>query len=155
MKRILILSFATIVLVIGIYASMGKIAPLSWQLWGKVNQHSGVGLHGYDVVSYHTAGNPEIGSEQLSSAWEGTTWHFSSAENKALFESGPDRYIPSYGGFCAYAVLNNFTADVDPTVWYIHNGKLYLFASDNPKNSWVAEISNDVIQTSDKNWAKR
>lgn len=155
MKRILICSLAAIILAVGIFSAVGKIAPLSWELWGDVNQQSGVGSGGYDVVSYHTLGEPLIGDGEISSSWKGTMWHFSSVKNKALFDSDPERYAPSYGGFCAFAVLKKFTADVDPTVWHIQNGKLYLFASEDPKNSWIAEISNGSIQTSDQNWANR
>jgi hypothetical protein len=29
------------------------------------------------------------------------TWHFASAENKALFEANPAQYAPAHGGWCA------------------------------------------------------
>lgn len=154
MKKILIFSLAAIILSVTIFALSGKIAPLSWQLWGEINQQSGVGLRGYDVVSYHTQEEPRLGNDEISSHWKGADWHFISVKNKAIFDSDPERYAPSYGGFCAFAVLKQFTADVDPTVWYIKNGKLYLFASDRPKNDWVAEISSGAIEKSNQNWAQ-
>ncbi len=152
MKKLLLLSLTVVVLGIGTYATMGKIAPLSWQLWGDVNQDSGVGSGGYDVVSYHTPGEPVIGDENITSSWNGTTWRFSTTENKNLFDSNPERYAPRYGGFCAYAVLNNFTADINPTSWHVDNGRLYLFASHGPRKAWVAEILNGAISKSDANW---
>lgn len=155
MKKALLLIFAAIILGVGTYATMGKIAPLSWQLWGDVNQSSGIGSGGYDVVSYHTLEEPLLGDGKYSSNWNGTTWHFSSSENKDLFDSNPQRYAPSYGGYCAYAVLNNFTADVNPKTWHIENGKLYLFASDGPRKAWIAEISSGAVGQSDKNWEQR
>lgn len=155
MKKILLLSLAVVILGIGVFATMGKIAPLSWQLWGDVNQDSGVGSGGYDVVSYHTLGEPTVGDENISSSWDGVTWRFSSMENKNLFDSNPERYTPSYGGFCAYAVLNNFTANINPTAWHIDNGNLYLFASDGPRKAWIAEISQGAINKSDANWEQR
>ena len=155
MKKVLLFGIAAIVFGVGAFATMGKMAPLSWQLWGDINQDAGVGSGGYDVVSYQTPGEPVVGSEEISSNWEDTVWHFSSLENKALFDSNPERYVPSYGGFCAYAVLKNFTADVDPTVWHVNNDKLYLFASDGPRKAWISEISNGVVGRTDANWKQR
>lgn len=155
MKKILLSILALIVLGIGGYAASGKIAPLSWQLWGDVNQNSGLGSRGYDVVSYHIQGEPIVGDEDISSSWNGTTWRFSSVENKTLFDADPARYAPSYGGFCAYAVLNNFTADVNPTVWHIDGGNLYLFASDGPREAWISEIADGAINKSNSNWDAR
>lgn len=155
MKKILLLSLAVIVLGIGTFASVGKMAPLSWQLWGDVNQESGIGSGGYDVVSYHTPGEPVAGDEEISSRWKDTTWLFSSVANKELFDSNPERYAPSYGGFCAYAVLNNFSADINPNSWHLENGNLYLFASDGPRKAWIAEMSNGAINKSDANWEQR
>ena len=155
MKKILLLGLVIVLVGIGTFAATGKIAPLSWELWGDVNQDSGIGAGGYDVVSYHSTGEPTAGDQNFSSTWNDTTWHFSTIENKRLFDSNPELYAPSYGGFCAYAVLNNFTADIDPTAWHIENGKLYLFASEDPRNAWVAQIPQGVITESDKNWQQR
>lgn len=155
MKKALLLGLALATLGIGTYATIGKIAPLSWQLWGDINQSSGIGSGGYDVVSYHTKGEPVVGNARFTSNWKGAIWRFSSLENKKLFDSSPERYAPSYGGFCAYAVLNNFTADINPTAWHIDDGKLYLFASDGPRTAWLAEIAKGAISESDANWEQR
>lgn len=155
MKKVL-LGFM-LVLMLGVFGfgAKGKIAPLSWGLWGDVNVQSGVGAHGYDVVSYHAAGLPTVGLEQYSSEFAGATWHFSEQKNKKIFEADPGNYIPRYGGFCAFAVYKNVTADVNPEIWHIENGSLYLFASETAKQSWVAEISQNSIAVTDRNWSSR
>lgn len=155
MKKLLLAGL--VILVVGVlgFAAKGKIAPLSWGLWGDVNLESGVGSGGYDVVSYHTTGAPVVGLREYSSEFNGATWYFSKPENKQIFETNPEGYIPMYGGFCAFAVYNNVTADVNPTIWHIENGKLYLFASDGPKRDWIAKISQSAIETTDHNWVNR
>lgn len=35
------------------------------------------------------------------------------------FKADPERYAPRYGGYCAYAVSHNDTAEGDPKVWSI------------------------------------
>ncbi len=155
MKKVILSTSIFLILAIGVVATTGKIAPLSWQLWSDVNQDSGVGLGGYDLVSYRLDGGPTIGNERYSSSWNGVAWYFSSAKNKTLFDLNPARFSPAYGGFCAFAVKNNFTADVDPMVWHLHKDKLYLFASDGSHKKWVAEISQGVIENSDLNWEQR
>ena len=155
MKKVLI--GALVVLLLGVvgFAANGKIAPLSWGLWGDVNAEGGVGSRGYDVVSYHTTGTPVVGLEHYSSDFNGAKWYFSKLEHKELFDKNPERYVPRYGGFCAYAVYNDVTANINPTIWHIENERLYLFASESTKQDWVTEISKNGIEITDRNWAQR
>ena len=154
-KKIAMIVIGVIILGVGTISVVGKISPLSWQLWGDVNQDGGIAIDGYDAVSYHLAGEPMQGDAEFSTSWDGVEWHFASAQNKALFEQNPSRYTPEYGGYCAFAVLKSLTADVDPQVWHIHNNKLYLFASQDPKDKWVSEIPQGSLETSDQNWDGR
>ena len=158
MKKILIIILAIIILAVGAvgaFAANYKIAPLPWTLWGDVNQESGVGASGYDVVSYHLAEQPTKGNQTYRSNWNGTSWYFSNAENKVLFDSNPERYAPAYGGFCAYAVYNNLAADVDPLAWYIHDDRLNLFVSEDRRDNWIADIPQGAVEKSNQNWAQR
>ena len=45
------------------------------------------------------------------------------------FQADPDRYLPQYGGFCAYAVALGKKLDGDPRFADIMDGKLYLFVN--------------------------
>ncbi|MGD1864134.1 MAG: YHS domain-containing (seleno)protein [Phormidesmis sp.] len=49
-----------------------------------------------------------------------------SAEHREVFARNPEQYAPQYGGFCAWAVAERYTAPVDPNAWEIVDGKLYL-----------------------------
>ncbi len=135
-------------------ATINKIAPVSSGLWGPINETDGIAIAGYDPVSYHT-GKPQAGSADLSWEWGGAMWHFSSADNLAAFRQDPQAYAPQYGGFCATAVSSGFTAAVEPEVWHIDNGRLYLFNGDSPRADWLADLGAGVIPRGDANWQKR
>src|SRR5688500_3164495 len=86
----------------------------------KVNTaRGGLAIDGYDPVAYFTEGRPVKGDPRFTQAHRGATYHFMSAASRDLFVKEPDRYLPQFGGFCAYAVSRNYTADTDPLAWKI------------------------------------
>ncbi|CAM9991606.1 unnamed protein product, partial [Chrysoparadoxa australica] len=68
------------------------------------NLNNGLGLKGYDPVSYFAEGGsqPAKGSSQISYVHEGVRYLFSSIENREIFKTQPERYEPTYGGWCAW-----------------------------------------------------
>jgi YHS domain-containing protein len=76
-----------------------------------INKNStGVALKGYDAVAYFTENKPVKGLSQFSHEWMGAKWYFSSAANRDLFVADPQKYVPQYGGYCAYAVSKGPTS---------------------------------------------
>lgn len=90
------------------------------------NLDDGVGLHGYDPVSYFS-GNPQAGDASINTLHEGITWYFVNATNRDRFVENPEDFLPEYGGWCAYAMLEGDKVDIDPESYKIVNGKLYVF----------------------------
>jgi YHS domain-containing protein len=118
----------------------------------KVNTASGdVAVKGYDVVAYVTAGRPVEGSAQFVHRIGGTTYRFASAANRDAFAKEPDRYLPQFGGFCAYAVSRGYTADIDPRAWRIVGGKLYLNYNRGAQAKWEEDLSGN-IRRGDGHW---
>lgn len=90
-----------------------------------------VAIKGYDPVAYFTMLEAVKGSEEHSGEFLGETWHFASAEHKALFSADPMRYMPNYGGYCSYDPVSlGHDHKVEPTAWRIVDDKLYLYYSD-------------------------
>ena len=78
-------------------------------------------------------------------------WLFSSAENLAAFEADPDAYAPQYGGYCAWAVSQDYTARGNPKNWTIVDNKLYLNYSNKIQARWEKDIPG-FIALADGNW---
>ncbi|NJO01989.1 MAG: YHS domain-containing protein [Bacteroidia bacterium] len=110
-------------------------------------------IQGYDPVAYFEEGKPVKGKEELSYAWKGAKWHFASQKNLAAFKANPVKYAPQYGGYCAYAIANGSTVKIDPNVWAIVNGKLYLNYDASIGKKWKADQTN-LIRKADANWPK-
>ena len=112
---------------------------------------SSLAVGGYDPVAYFTQGKPVEGRSEHELEWNGATWRFSTAENRAAFEADPDAYAPQYGGYCAWAVSQGYTASTDPTAWNIVDDKLYLNYSHDIKRRWEQDIPGNITKA-DANW---
>jgi YHS domain-containing protein len=85
-----------------------------------------VAVSGYDPVAYFTDGKPVKGNAKFATNYKGAEFRFASANHLAAFKANPAKYAPQYGGYCAWAVSQGYTASADPSVWKIVGGKLYL-----------------------------
>lgn len=112
---------------------------------------SGIALKGYDPVAYFNSTIPRQGAAEYSYEWNGAKWRFSNAANRDLFAKEPEKYAPQYGGYCAYAVSQGGTADIDPQTGRIVDGKLYLNYSKDVASKWGENIPK-YITDADNNW---
>lgn len=108
-------------------------------------------IGGYDAVAYFTDGEPVKGSDAFKTEWKGVTWKFSSAENLEAFEEDPEAYAPQYGGYCAWAVSQGYTAKGDPKYWAVRDGKLYLNYNKDVQDTWSTD-PDGFIALADQNW---
>jgi YHS domain-containing protein len=116
-----------------------------------VNAANGIGVKGYDPVAYFTLGHPVAGLDQYTYQWKSVRYSFASAENLARFIADPEKYLPQYGGYCAYAMSINRIADIDPSRWAIVNGKLYLNNNFLSYHLWSLDKSGNIV-SADRNW---
>jgi YHS domain-containing protein len=110
-------------------------------------------VSGYDPVAYFKAGAPVEGKKAFEYTYEGATWRFASAENLNAFKADPGKYAPQYGGYCAWAVSQGYTAKGDPRNWRIVNGRLYLNYNTDIQKKWEKDIPG-LIAKGDANWPK-
>ena len=155
MKTWVIGVVAVLVVVVGTFAGVKKVSPLSWGMWGNYNTSAGLALQGYDPVAYIQDGKATPGDSQFSTDWGDATWQFASADNRALFDLDPEAYAPQFGGFCSFAASKGFTADISPDAWHVVDGKLYVFADQDVQAEWVAGIGDGTLEASTTNWEKR
>lgn len=110
-----------------------------------------IAVSGYDVVSYFTAGKAVRGSGFNVSTHEGETYLFSSKENKAKFDANADKYLPQYGGWCAYGASLGKKFYTDPTIFEVINGKLYLNLDSDIQAKWSKDKAG-FIKAADMKW---
>ena len=110
-------------------------------------------LAGYDAVAYFTEGKPVKGDDNFSTEYKDAEWFFSSQANLDAFLADPDRYVPQYGGYCAWAVSQGYTASGDPLQWSVVDDRLFLNYDASVQATWNADRAN-FIKQADKNWPK-
>ena len=114
--------------------------------------NTGLALQGYDPVAYFTVGKPTEGSYKITSVHEDVTYRFANEEHKAAFDANPDKYLPQYGGFCAFGAAMGFKFDGDPENWKIVDGELYLNLSDEIQADWEKDIPGYIVKA-DSKWS--
>lgn len=114
---------------------------------------AGVALEGYDPVAYFTQQKPVAGDPGITHAWGGATYRFASTANRDAFAKNPTRYAPQFGGYCAWAVSQGYTAPIDPAAWKVVDDKLYLNYSPSVQRQWEADQAN-LIRKGNANWPR-
>lgn len=140
-------------------ASIPALSQTKKPMYHTTEQNVAIG--GYDVVAYFTQNQATRGSQQFSTQYDKVDFYFSSLENQKLFKESPDKFLPQYGGWCAFAVgMQNAKVPSDPRTFKLYNGKLYLFFNDYYKGSpfntiipWNSDETN-IKMKADQNWPK-
>jgi len=112
---------------------------------------NGVAIQGYDPVAYFESSKAIEGKSEIKTEYQKATYYFSTEENKVLFLKSPDRYIPQYGGYCAYGVSENHTSPTDPKAFTIVEDKLYLNYNAKVKELWSKD-REERIKKANMNW---
>lgn len=138
------LFLAVMFLAIGCFAAPGDAGTL-------VFSTKDGAIRGYDPVAYFIDGKPVKGSPQYTHSWMGAQWRFASAANRDAFSADPGKYAPQYGGYCAWAVSQGYTAEIDPDAWTVESGKLYLNYSKSVQATWAKDVPGNIAK-GDRNW---
>ena len=118
---------------------------------------SKIALQGYSPVSYLDLGLAQRGVKQHKLVYKEIAYYFTSAKQKAAFEKNPERYMPQYGGFCAFGVYAGAKFRVDPSKFLVSNGKYYLFLNDvevDAKELWLGNSEEELVKKANTNWKK-
>lgn len=119
------------------------------------NLKKGYVAEGYDVVAYFSNQAVE-GKKEFTTTHDSVKYKFTSQKNLDTFLKAPEKYIPEYGGYCAYAVaVNSKKVDVDPETFEIRDNKLYLFYNSwgvNTLKKWKKENVKGLQKKADQNW---
>ena len=114
-------------------------------------QKSGLAIRGYDPVAYFELGEARRGDRAWSHEFNDATWLFATREHRDRFAAMPERYLPAYGGYCAWAVSRGDTAPIDPEAWRIVDERLYLNYSASIQKKWERDVPGNIAKA-DANW---
>ncbi|MEO1233429.1 MAG: YHS domain-containing (seleno)protein [Myxococcota bacterium] len=114
----------------------------------------GLALDGYDPVSFLDEKSAKPGRFEFEATYAGAKYRFATKANLKAFQKNPKRYVPQYGGFCAYAASKGRLAPTDIETWSVIDGKLYLNKSPRVARLFKKEGPKNVIARSDAVWPK-
>ena len=139
-----------VVLLAGVFGLLGRRA---WAAAGPVTAEDGGGIAGHDPVAYFTETRPVPGRADVTAVNQGVTYRFASEANRMTFLADPAKYLPQYGGYCAYGMARGYKAVVDPVAFTVASGKLYLNYNRSISVMWQGNRVRE-IQRADAQWPK-
>ena len=120
--------------------------------------NSNIALQGYSPVSYLDLRLAQRGNKAFKSTHDQVVYYFTSAEQKAAFDANPAKYLPQYGGYCAFGIYAGAKFRVDPNKFIVENGRYYLFLNNvelDAQQLWMAEgDQGNLSKQADANWKK-
>jgi len=125
--------------------------------WGSYAQKSeifapgGKAIKGYDVVAFFKEAGPVAGADSLTYRYKDADWLFANRANLEAFKADPEKYLPQYGGYCAYGTSQGHKAPTEAETWTITADKLYFNYNMKVKNSW-SKKREELIEKADMQW---
>ena len=118
--------------------------------------NSNIALQGYSPVSYADLGLAQKGVKEFKSEYKKITYYFTSAEQKSTFDKNPEKYLPQYGGFCAFGIYAGAKFRPDPNKFISKNGKYFLYLYNlelDAQQLWINEKNHSkLVSTANKSW---
>lgn len=116
---------------------------------------SKIALQGYSPVSYLDLGIAQKGLKEYKATYDGLAYYFTNDGQKKAFNANPKKYLPEYGGYCAFGVSVDAKFRVDPNKFVVKDGKYYLFLYDLEVDAlqlWLDGNHKELVAKADKNW---
>ena len=139
---------------------MAKLAGLEEKRVGAIEHYNlgadKVALKGYDPVAYLRKNQALKGRKEISAQHRGVTYWFASEENRKVFLESPEKYLPTYGGWCATAMAKGEKVEIDPANFKVTQGRLFLFYKGlwgNARKDWDKEEAG-LTAKADANWKR-
>ena len=118
--------------------------------------NSNIALEGYSPVSYLDLGLAQKGVKEFKSEYQKINYYFTSAEQKATFDKNPKKYLPEYGGFCAFGIYAGAKFRANPNKFIVKDGKYFLYLYNlelDAQQLWMNEKNHAaLVKGANKNW---
>jgi YHS domain-containing protein len=119
----------------------------------EIFEKDGMAIKGYDVVAFHTEAKATKGLENFTYRWKDANWLFANQANLDMFKEDPEKYVPQYGGYCAYGTADGHKAPTETDTWTIRDKKLYFNYNKKVQEIWNKDQAG-YIEKADKNWVE-
>ena len=153
--RLIRLALAGLVLVTPFTLAAQQAAPATMAAPAKtlvnVDRH-GLGLAGYDPVAFFTDSAALRGDSTHRASFGGATYWFASEAHRALFQADPAKYVPQFGGYCAYGASRGYAAKVEIDTWQIIDGRLTLNYNKDVQRTFNQDVAG-YLRKANENWA--
>lgn len=137
---------------------LGSVSVMAQNKQANNIDNSNIALQGYSPVSYLDLGIAQRGLKQFKSEHEKVIYYFTSQDQKKKFDANPKKYLPQYGGFCAFGVYAGAKFRPDPNKFLVKDGKYFLYLYNlelDAQQLWLAENNhNGLVKTANQNWSK-
>jgi len=118
--------------------------------------NSNIALEGYSPVSYLDLGLAQKGLKQFKSEHNKVVYYFTSSEQKQAFDKNPEKYLPQYGGYCAFGVYAGAKFRPDPNKFIVKDGKYFLYLYNlelDAQQLWLKENNHaGLVKKANENW---
>lgn len=111
----------------------------------------GVAFRANDVVALVSGLGIVPGQAKHTYVHDGVAYYFASEETMTQFAAEPEKYMPRYGGYCAFGVAKGKKLDGSPRFADIVDGKLYLFLNAAVYRAYEQD-KEGVLAQAEKNW---
>ena len=83
-------------------------------------------------------------------------YYFTSAEQKQAFDKNPEKYLPQYGGYCAFGIYAGAKFRPDPNKFIVKDGKYFLYLYNlelDAQQLWLNENNHaGLVKKANENW---
>lgn len=116
------------------------------------NTSKNIAINGYDAVSYQKQKMAQVGDPNYQAEWAGSTWYFTSIENRDFFAASPESYAPQFGGYDPVRISEGYTTPSNPEVYSVKAGQVFLHYNTEYRDYWEKDRATNLI-LANSNWA--
>lgn len=149
-EKIINVLIATIFVILCLFVTANTQAQKSTKYFNNLDAN-GVILDGYDAVAFFTDNKPVKGDPKFTFTYHDAKYQFASQEHLELFKTNPEKYVPQFGGWCAYAVSLGRIAPIDVNNFSIVGGRLFIQHNQRAVNGWNKDVPGNIVKA-DKYW---
>ena len=117
----------------------------------------GFALDGHDAVGYVRKGVAMDGLNEYIYEYDGVKFKFSRPAYLNEFKKHPEKYLPAFKGWCAYAIAKNGKlVDVNPKTFQVQDNQLLFYYNklgNNTLEKWNTN-SSEMLKQANLNWEK-